>query len=329
MKWFDKLERKFGRYAIKNLMIYIIVIYIAGFFISHFWPYAYSDYLSLDVSMILKGQVWRLITFIIQPPNTSVFWIFFSLYFYYFVGTALERAWGSFKFNIYYFSGVIFTIIAAFVIYFAFDGLVFPMSIYYINMALFLAFAVMYSDVQFLLFFIIPIKAKWLAYIDGGIILAQIVFGYAYQILPENVLYGLWSMGIMAHPVYATEALVSLFNFVVFMIISRVRFKSKTQKNFQSAYRQAEKMQRQQKKAAARNEKSSETNGESAKKPGFSFKGSSKSGPVHRCAVCGRTELDNPDLEFRFCSKCYSNYEYCNEHLYTHKHVLAPDEHKQ
>lgn len=339
MKWFDKLERKLGRFAIRNLMWYIIAIYAVGFLVQTFWPDVYANYLSLDISMVMKGQVWRLITFIIQPPNSSLFWLLISLYFYYFIGTSLERAWGSFKFNVYYFSGIIFTVIAAFVIYFAFDGLVFPMSIYYINMALFLAFAVMYSDVQFLVLFIIPVKAKWLAYFDGGIILAQIVFGYAWQLLPDNIWYGLWSIGIVPHPVYATEALVSILNFIVFMVISRVRFKSKTQRNFHDAYKQAEKMQKQREKEARKKNSTFRTGGSAeydssdnagAPKAGTasrgSFKTSVRSGPIHRCAVCGRTELDNPELEFRFCSKCYSNYEYCSEHLYTHRHVTAPDE---
>lgn len=315
MSWFDKLERKWGRYAIKNLMLYVIAVYAVGFIVISFWPDTYYNYLSLDVSKILQGQVWRIVTFVIQPPNTSIFWIFISLYFYYFLGTTLERTWGAFKFNVYYFSGIFFTVLAAFIIYFAFDGLVFPMSIYYINMALFLAFAVMYSDMTFLLFFIIPIKAKWLAYFDGAIILAQIVFGYAWRLLPENVFYGMMNIGIIPHPVYATEALVSILNFIVFMLMTKVHFKNKAQRNFRNAYKQTARMQ-------------AEKNSESDRKTSFKghFSGTMNNKAVHKCAVCGRTEIDNPELEFRFCSKCYSNYEYCNEHLYTHKHVSAPND---
>ncbi|MGN0481342.1 MAG: hypothetical protein ACI4EV_07205, partial [Lachnospiraceae bacterium] len=103
MSWFDKLERKWGRYAIKNLMLYVIAVYAVGFIVISFWPDTYYNYLSLDVSKILQGQVWRIITFVIQPPNTNIFWIFISLYFYYFLGTTLERTWGAFKFNVYYF----------------------------------------------------------------------------------------------------------------------------------------------------------------------------------------------------------------------------------
>ena len=45
----------------------------------------------------------------------------------------------------------------------------------------------------------------------------------------------------------------------------------------------------------------------------------------HKCAVCGRTEKDDPNLEFRYCSKCEGNLEYCMDHLYTHKHVTKED----
>lgn len=309
MSFIDKLERKFGKFAIRNLMIYVIAMYIVGFLVVVFWPNVYSDYLCLDVSKVLQGQVWRVITFIIMPPTTSYLWIAISLYCYYFLGTTLERTWGSFKFNLYYFSGILFTVIAAFIIYFVF-GLVFPMSIYYINMALFLAFAVMYGDVVFQLFFIFPIKARWLAYIDGALIVAQIVFGYAANILPINVQIGLMQMGIMPHPVYATEALVSLFNFGIFMLATNVRRKNKAQRDFNNAYKQA--MKEQYEKAAKEAKQRSEL------KSKLSGKGAGVL--VHKCAVCGKTNLDNPDMEFRFCSKC-NGQEYCSEHLYTHVHV--------
>ena len=159
MKFFDKLERRFGKYAIPNLMYYIIGIYLVGFVIELFAPDVYTYYLSLDVAKVLHGQVWRLVTFILQPPSSSIIFMVFTLYFYYVIGTVLERIWGSFKFNVYYFSGVILHIIAAFVIYIIF-GWSFNMSTYYINLALFLAFAVEQADTEVLLFFVLPIKMK-------------------------------------------------------------------------------------------------------------------------------------------------------------------------
>ena len=108
--WLNKLERKFGRYAIPNLMYYIIILYAAGFVLNLVNPLFYYQYLSLDASMILKGQVWRIFTFIIQAPSSSLVFIIFSLYLYYMIGKQLEYAWGAFRFNLYFFSGMFFTV---------------------------------------------------------------------------------------------------------------------------------------------------------------------------------------------------------------------------
>ena len=83
-------------------MTYIIILYAVGFVFEVFAPGVYSSFLSLDFSKIFAGQVWRLVTFIIQPPSTSIIFVFFSLYFYYLIGTVLENIWGSFKFNVYF-----------------------------------------------------------------------------------------------------------------------------------------------------------------------------------------------------------------------------------
>ena len=174
MDWFQKLERKYSKYAIQNLMMYIIVLYAVGFVFEVFAPGVYSTYLSLDFAYIFKGQIWRLVTFIIQPPSTSIIFVFFSLYFYYLIGTVLENIWGSFKFNVYFFSGVILNIIAALIIYLIF-GISFNMSTHYINLALFMAFAMEQPDMEVLLFFVIPIKIKWMALLDG-IVFAIIIY---------------------------------------------------------------------------------------------------------------------------------------------------------
>lgn len=309
MSFIDKLERKFGKFAIKNLMIYVIAMYTVGVLVAAFWPEVYDNYLCLDVSRVMQGEVWRVVTFIILPPTTNYLWIAISLYCYYFLGTTLERTWGSFKFNLYYFSGVIFTVIAAFIIYYVF-GYVYIMGIWYINMALFLAFALMYSDVVFQLFFIFPIRARTLAYIDGALIVAQIVFGYASVFLSDNFKIGLMRIGIVPSQAIATEALVSLFNFVIFMLATNVKRKNKAQRDFNNAYKQA--MKEQYEKAAKEAKQRTEL------KSKLSGKGAGLL--IHKCAVCGKTNLDNPDMEFRFCSKC-NGQEYCSEHLYTHIHI--------
>lgn len=274
MNWLNKLERKFGRYAIHNLTMYLIGGYVIGYGIRMFVPNL-QYMLTLEPGMILQGQVWRLISWVLIAPSGSIFTLVIMALLYYSLGTALERAWGSFRYNVYIFSGILFTVIGAFVLYLITGGMVGlggAFSTYYINMSIFLAFAVSYPNMELLLYFILPIKMKWMAYVYGAIILYSLVKG--------NI---------------ATRIVIiaSLLNFVVFFLSSR-NVKPYTPK---------------EKKRKADFKKQS--------RPHMTY----PNGARHRCAVCGRTELDDPTLEFRFCSKCKGNYEYCQDHLFTHQHV--------
>lgn len=127
MNWMDKLERKIGRYAVPNLMLYIIIMYGAGYVLYLINPAFYAQYLCLNAQAILHGQVWRIITFIIQPPSYSLIWMLVALSLYYFIGKELERAWGTFRFNLYFFAGVLFHVIAAILVY-VLTGLVLPLG---------------------------------------------------------------------------------------------------------------------------------------------------------------------------------------------------------
>ncbi len=326
MKLFDRLERRFGRFAISNLMYYIIGVYLIGFVIELFAPEVYTYYLSLDVEMVLHGQIWRVVTFILQPPSSSIIFMVFTLYFYYIIGSVLERIWGSFKFNVYYFSGVILHIIAAFLIYFIF-GWSFNMSTYYINLALFMAFAVEQADTEVLLFFVLPIKMKWLGWLDGIIFAITIIGGYLTPVMPKVIWRGLYNAGLLAGNSYtcyvmATCALVSMLNFIIFFFATKkpVR-KTRTQKNYRRAAENAQRASRRNSSQSFNerfyNANSEKSTWESANRPYINPRGAK-----HRCAVCGRTELDDDSLVFRFCTKCAGNLEYCQDHLYTHIHVV-------
>lgn len=107
MEFFRKLERKYGRYAIHNLMYYIIILYGIGMVIQWVDPMFYIRYLSLDASAILRGQIWRIVTFVIWPPSTDIFFNLLSMYLYYWLGTNLERVWGAFRFNVYFLMGIL------------------------------------------------------------------------------------------------------------------------------------------------------------------------------------------------------------------------------
>ncbi|MEI3219391.1 MAG: hypothetical protein V8S08_06940 [Lachnoclostridium sp.] len=284
MDWLSKLERRFGKYAIPNLMFYIIIMYGAGFVLNLINPTFYYQYLSLDAAAILHGQIWRIITFMIRPPSTSLIFIIFALYLYYMIGVELERAWGAFRFNLYFFSGVIFHVIAEILVY-LFTGMSLPIDTWYLNMSLFFAFAALYPDVKFLLFFIIPIKVKWLALFDGAYFVYTIILAF----LPS---YGGSTFGVI-YKANAVAAVVSILNFIIFFLGSR-NMKQYSPKQVKRKKEFKQKM-----------------------RPVNTY----ANGARHRCAVCGRTELDNPDLEFRYCSKCNGNYEYCQDHLFTHTHV--------
>ena len=284
MNWLDKLERKFGRYAIHNLMYYIIILYGIGFVMQLIAPSFYYNYLSLNMEAILHGQIWRIATFIIQPPSSSPIFMLIALYFYYMLGSSLERTWGAFRFNVYFFGGVLFHVAAALIVY-VLTGISLPLGTGYLNLSLFFAFAALYPNMEFLVFFMIPVKVKWLALLDG------VYFGYAIlqAFLPA---YGGGTFGII-YKANALAAAVSILNFVIFFLTSR---------NMMPYTPKEMKRKREFKKKI---------------RPVNRY----ANGAMHRCAVCGRTEVDDPDLEFRFCSRCNGDYEYCQEHLFTHTHI--------
>lgn len=282
----SKFERKFGKYAIKNLSLMLIMCYAVGYLISLVNP-EFLYYLTLNPYEIVHGQIWRILTWVIIPPESSnLFFVLIMLYFYYSLGSSLERTWGTYRYNVYIFSGMLFTVVGSFLLMgysylfnselialmgeeFFFLTMSVYFSTYYVNMSIFLAFAATFPEVQVLLMFIIPIKVKWLGILYGVLLAAEFIQG--------NV----FSRFAMA---------ASLLNFVVFWLTSRGRI-----------HMSPKQVKRRQ-----------EFKREVRRSSGVT---------KHKCAICGRTEQDSPDLEFRFCSKCEGNYEYCQDHLFTHQHV--------
>ena len=284
MKFIDKWERKYGRFGIPNLTVYMIVCYVIGYALMIVNP-GILNWLSLEPAYILRGQVWRLVTWVLYPPSTSgVLWFAIAvLFFYYPIGTSLERTIGTFKYTLYILSGVIFTILGAFILYFLLGGNVLVgnvFSTYYISLSTFLAYAMCYPDMQVLLMFIIPVKMKWMAIFYVVIVVYEMI---------QYIMAGAWYLVI---PIVA-----SLLNFIIFYFGT---------KDF-SRYNPKEIHRRNEFRRAM--------------EPQGRMKSGSGSVTKHKCAICGRTELDDPNLEFRFCSRCNGNYEYCQDHLFTHTHV--------
>ena len=191
LSWFDKMEKKVGRYAISNLTLYLLIAYGIGYMTRFLMP-ELLQWLTLEPGLILKGQIWRIVSWIFVAPAEKPIYFLLMVWLYYSLGTTLERTWGTFRYNVYIISGMLFTVIGAFVLYgvlcatydAAFIGgqtLLLTgsglFSVSYIYMSIFLAFAVTYPDMEVLLYFIIPIKMKWMGLVYGVMILYGIISG--------------------------------------------------------------------------------------------------------------------------------------------------------
>lgn len=170
MNLLNKLERKFGRYYISNLMLYIVI----GTGIVFAFQYLFSElpllyFLSFNKAAILHGQIWRIISFIFIPESGNPISMVFWLYLYWMIGSSLETQWGGFNFNVYYFSGMLFAIIGGFITGYA--------TVYYLNLSLFLAMAAVNPNMQLLLFFFLPVKMKWLAWLDAAYLIYLFIIG--------------------------------------------------------------------------------------------------------------------------------------------------------
>ncbi|SFQ07486.1 hypothetical protein SAMN02910358_00632 [Lachnospiraceae bacterium XBB1006] len=270
MKGMNKLERSLGKIAIPHLISYIIGAYAIGLVLFYVAP-RMLFYLTLEPYYIFRGQVWRLVSWIFVPSDTSILSLIMMI-FYYQIGGQLEQYWGTFRFNLYMWEGIVFTDIAAIVLYFII-GTKMPLSWFfstqYINLSLFLAFAVCFPNLEILLWFIIPIKMKWMA-----VVYALITF---YEILQSD-----W--------VVRTAIIASIMNFIIFYLSTR-------------NYRQYAPQERHRKRKFQQRMQESEHR------------------TKHKCTICGRTEKDGEDLQFRYCSRCDGNHEYCQDHLFTHQHI--------
>lgn len=286
----SNFEKKFGKYAIRDLSLILIICYAVGYVIAFIDGRSgnnFLGYLTLNPYAILHGQIWRLFTWIIVPPGSLDPFTIIMLFFYYSIGSSLERVWGTYRYNVYLFSGMLFTILGSFLWmgleYLLADGAIIPaiaaahfaryaglFSTFYVNMSIYLAYAATFPNAQVLLMLIIPVKVKWLGIIYGVMLAYEFIF----------------SGSILMRIVIGS----SLLNFVIFFLTSRNHIH----------------MSPKQMKRRAEFKQEIKRNAPITK---------------HKCAICGQTDQDDENLEFRFCSKCNGNYEYCQNHLFTHTHV--------
>lgn len=237
--------------------------------------------LCFDRNLILRGQIWRLVTYPLAYPGGSIFWTLLFFLCYYSLGHAVENRWGTFKFNLFYFTGVIMMDIFCMI----FGG---RATADYLNLSLFLAYATLYPDAQFLVMFIIPVKAWFLALLDLIMIL----------------------LGVLHFPftVYNLFPLIALANYFLFFgqeVINVIPLSWRIN------------ARRAGKKAVHKSGPIPFPNAGS-----YQATTAKKDAPyTHKCTVCGRTDVTNPELEFRYCSKCKGYHCYCEDHINNHAHI--------
>lgn len=269
-KLIDKFCYRHRSFGIPNLMKYVAIAN-AVFWVAGLMSGSFVSYLQFDPYLILKGQVWRLISFAFIPPSSG--WLgLIAVYFYYMIGNTLEARWGTARFSLYYFTGIVLCVLFGFVLYFV-SGLRLGITATYIYLSMFFSFAALFPDVTVLLFFVIPIKIKWLAIIDAVLFVLSVI---------ENP----WPINML--PV------VAILNFLLFcgddlLSMLNIRKQTPSQINFKKASREIKREQ-------------------------------AKNLYNHKCSVCGRTDSEYPNLQFRYCSRCQGYHCFCEDHINNHVH---------
>ena len=289
------LRRSFDRFCfqhrdkgIPNLMLFIVlgnaVVYLLSTFAQNFALY---NLLCFDRDAILQGQVWRLFTYIFTFNAGNILFMLVSLLCYFSLGRAMENSWGTFRFNLFYFTGVVMMDIFCML----FGG--FRADVYYLNMSLFLGYATLYPNAGFLLFFIIPVKAWIFALFDLIITFSDVVRLTVAGLFPYN-LFPL--IAIANYFLFFGKDVVNVIPLSWRINAGRL-FKKKpgTKKTGTVPFPTAGSYQATTAKVQAPY--------------------------THKCTVCGRTDVTNPELEFRYCSRCNGYHCYCEEHISNHTHI--------
>ena len=269
MTYIQRFCRKHPNFGIPRLMMYVSIANVAFWLLGMVNPVLIS-YLTFDPYLVLHGQVWRIVSFAMIPPSYGMLALI-AIYFYYWIGSTLEQYWGTPQFNIYFFTGILLTLLYGFLIYFI-TGIRIQLTAEYVYLSMFFSFAALFPDMQVLLFFIIPVKMKWLALVDAAFFLYS-VFTTRF---PVNLL-----------------PIVAVLNFFLFCGGDLLRLiPRRPSANTVNFRREASRIRREQRDNLYK----------------------------HKCAVCGRTDVTNPELEFRYCSRCAGYHCFCQDHINNHIH---------
>ena len=291
MKPLKNLRTRFERFCyqnrykgIPNLMLYIVLGNAVVIIMSMMNGGAFlANALCFNKEKILQGEVWRLVTYVFTQSGGGALELLF-LYFFYMLGRSVESSMGTFKFNLFYLSGILLMDIFAMIFSEPYAAILYAGMSYYLHLSLILLFATTHPDAQFLIFFIIPIKA-WVMALIYLLITAIDVFNLSYPTFcfPHNLF-----------------PLVALANYFLFA--------GDDIKNLLPLSWRSKRYRRQ---------------GAKQQKTGtIPFKQTEqKQDYMHRCTVCGRTDVTNPELEFRYCSRCNGYHCYCQDHINNHSHI--------
>ena len=285
-KLYDGVQRfcaAHPRFGIPNLMRVIVIGNVAVYVLMLLTQANDANalsFLTFNLNALLHGEVWRLVTFVFVPAYSSPFALLISLYFYYWIGSTLERQWGTAKFNLYYISGALLTVLGVVLAsLITGNSFISVAGTTYVNLSMFFAFAMLFPDTTVLFMFFLPVKMKWLAYLDGAL--------FAFDIIKAIGAHN-WAGVVLP--------IVALLNFAVF-IWPEVHY-LKERAKYQNSRKTVQFRQAQQQQA----------------------KQAQQQGYRHKCAVCGRTDTDYPDLQFRYCSKCVGYHCFCQDHIFNHVH---------
>ncbi len=309
------LKRDYHRFIFKhrnkgipNLMLWICISNAVVFILWYFFKLEFPSLLYFDANAIMRGQVWRLFSYIFTFACESAFLgshvigAILSITFYYWAGKLLENTWGTLRFNLFYLSGILLADFYALLVSLIF-GITFSFSAHYLNMSIFLAVATLIPDQRVYIYLIIPVKMKWLAWVDLGIIATTITLGLGSSIFFWS---GTGSFYFIGSILTILFPLVSLLNYFLFFgkdvanVLPDWMTRKRRQKPKRVVYTQTQ------------------PNPDWAK----NYRSSTGEKPYrHKCTVCGRTDTDCPGLEFRYCSKCAGYFCYCIDHISSHTHV--------
>ena len=293
-KSFERFCLRHRNKGIPNLMLYLTI----GSAIVYFFDMTAGDgglgqLLNFNYWEICQGQVWRLFTFALVPVYENPFLTLISLYCTYSLGRAVESSWGTLRFTLYYLVGIVLLDI-----YGMFCGYYSPVHSIYLNLSLLLAYATLYTDTQFLIFFIIPIKA-WILATFYLIVMIYELIEYPF---PYNLAYAVAFLNYFL-----------FFGMDVFNLLPAF-LRAKLQRKPKASRPQATGTSQPTQKGNVVQFKI-----QTAKIPANKVK--DKGNYNHKCAVCGRTDVSHPNLEFRYCSRCKGYHCYCEDHIGNHTHV--------